>query len=77
MSVTKIKKRDGTLVKFEPRKIEEAIRKAFIASKSKNGKQAKRLTSEVIKTVNRRWKKRLPLVEQIQDTVEEILLKRK
>jgi ribonucleoside-diphosphate reductase alpha chain len=74
--ITRIIKRDGRVVPFEPSKITEAIRKAFIAVRGGKGEEAERLSSEVIGVLEERFPDRIPGVEDIQDIVEEVLMKR-
>jgi ribonucleoside-diphosphate reductase alpha chain len=71
--ISKIKKRDGKIIKFKAVKIYNAINKAFKATKTPN-KPVKQLTDNVIKILNKKFKKTIPTVEDIQDTVEEVLL---
>jgi ribonucleoside-triphosphate reductase len=73
--IEKVQKRDGSIVPFDQRRIEEAIFKALTASGEGNGKRAKRLSNKVVQILNRRFKKgEIPHVEQIQDIVEEVLI---
>ncbi len=73
--VLKVKKRDGEIVDFSQERIIEAIFKAITATGQRDGKVAKRLSQEVVKILNRRFKKEeIPSVEQIQDIVEEVLI---
>lgn len=73
--ITKAKKRDGTIVDFEPSKITDAIFKAITATGQGDGKRSKKLSDRVIKILNRRFKEdEIPEVEQIQDIVEEVLI---
>lgn len=74
--ITKIKKRSGRTVGFKREKIERAIRKAFKAVGEKNGERVKYLTDKVIEKLHRRFDGGVPQVEEIQDTVEEILMRR-
>ncbi len=75
MKITEVKKRDGSIVPFEPTKIQEAIFKALTATGEGDGRKAKRLANKVIKILTRRFKKgEIPHVEQIQDIVEEVLI---
>jgi ribonucleoside-triphosphate reductase (formate) len=69
-----IKKRDGREVDFDALKIKRAIEKAII---SVNGdkSQVNAVSKEVIKITNERFKKDVPSVEDIQDIVEEVLIK--
>jgi len=73
--ITKIQKRDGTIVNFDQSKITEAIFKALTATGQGDGKKSKSLSDRVVKILNRRFKKdEIPHVEQIQDIVEEVLI---
>ncbi len=70
MAIEKIIKRDGTVVDFDPKRIENAIKKAFQAV-GKTGDYSE-ITREVIRKLESRYN--LPHVEQIQDVVEETLM---
>ncbi|MCD6476808.1 MAG: adenosylcobalamin-dependent ribonucleoside-diphosphate reductase [Candidatus Aenigmarchaeota archaeon] len=72
MSITKIKKRTGQIAKFDKKRIESAIKKAFFEADRKNIKQANKITQKVIKEIK---KYKVPSVEQIQDIIEYILKK--
>ncbi|MGB9743437.1 MAG: ribonucleoside triphosphate reductase [Minisyncoccales bacterium] len=73
--ITKIKKRDGSIVDFVQEKITNAILKAITASGQGDGRKSKQLSNKVVKILNRRFKKdEIPTVEQIQDIVEELLI---
>jgi len=73
--ITKVQKRDGTIVDFDQAKITEAIFKAITATDQGDGERSKKLSDRVIKFLNRRFKKdEIPQVEQIQDIVEEVLI---
>ena len=73
--VSKIRKRDGRIVDFDPRKIANAIHKALNAVKMKNGELAERLSREVVQIVEERFKDKIPTVEDVQDIVERVLIK--
>lgn len=73
--IAKIRKRDGRLAKFNQSKIEDAIRKAFIAVGEKDGKKVKILSDAVTAKLEKRFLEKIPTVEQIQDIVEETLIK--
>jgi len=73
--VFKIRKRDGRIVDFDPRKIANAIHKALNAVKMKNGELAERLSREVVQIVEERFKDKIPTVEDVQDIVERVLIK--
>ena len=75
--INKIKKRDGCLVDFNQKKIEKAIHKAVVAAKQGDGKLSKKITEEVIGLLKKRLndnKDNIPTIEEVQDTVEEVLI---
>jgi len=74
--ISKIRKRDGRIVDFDPQKIANAISKAFAAVKMKNGELARRLAGEVVKVIEEKFEDRIPTVEDVQDVVERILIKK-
>jgi len=73
--ITKIKKRDNTVVDFEIDKVRSVIFKAITAAGEGDGKKTKKVLEGVIKILNRRFKvDEIPDVEQIQDIIEEVLI---
>jgi len=73
--ITKVQKRDGTIVDFDQSRITSAIHKAITATNQGNGETSKKLSDKIVKILNRRFKKdEIPQVEQIQDIVEEVLI---
>ena len=76
--ITTITKRDGRVVPFEQEKIEQAIAKAFMASGSrKSTDTAKELAQLVVDTIERdETVESSPSVEQVQDTVEKVLIEK-
>ncbi|MDO9098249.1 MAG: adenosylcobalamin-dependent ribonucleoside-diphosphate reductase [Candidatus Methanoperedens sp.] len=72
--IQKIRKRDGRLVEFERSKIAKAVFKAFVATKTKDGKRAEEIAAEVVKIIEKRIPG-IPGVEDVQDIVEEVLIK--
>ncbi|HKZ22402.1 MAG TPA: adenosylcobalamin-dependent ribonucleoside-diphosphate reductase [candidate division Zixibacteria bacterium] len=73
--ITKIAKRDGTIVPFVQEKITQAIFKAFQAINGTEKETAVRLSDKVILELNRKFHTRsIPAVEEIQDMVEQILM---
>ncbi len=76
--ITSIKKRDGRVVPFDQSKIESAIEKSFMASGSqKTSETAHELTALVVAEVeNDESIPTVPTVEQVQDTVERVLIER-
>ncbi|MDQ5882790.1 MAG: hypothetical protein QG648_143 [Patescibacteria group bacterium] len=73
--LTEVIKRDGRVVPFDQKKIEEALYKAFTATGEGGRKNAKDITKKVMILLNRRFKKGEAVeVEQIQDLIEEVLI---
>lgn len=75
MPVTKVRKRDGRIEPFEITKIATAIHKALGATKTPDGKIAQALAEEVTAVLNKRFENIIPSVENIQDIVEEALMR--
>lgn len=74
--ITTIQKRDGRIAEFDPIKIHNAIAKAFEATNIKiNEKRAEELTRDVNIGIEDKVGDAAPTVEQIQDVVEQVLLK--
>lgn len=76
--LTKIKKRDGRIVKFNKAKITRVIVAALTASSevvgdNKQKKEAQRLTEIVVNILNSNDDS-FPTVEQVQDIVEQVLM---
>ena len=69
-----IKKRNGTIVSFDPRKITNAILRAGEATGEFDQEAARWLTLRVLNLAQQALPGEVPSVEQIQDIVEEILL---
>jgi ribonucleoside-diphosphate reductase alpha chain len=73
MPITKIRKRDGRIVDFNPERIKNAIHKAFVAVKLENGEKAERLTKEVVNILEKKFVEKIPTVEDVQDVVVDVL----
>ncbi|MDQ7032485.1 MAG: ATP cone domain-containing protein, partial [Desulfonauticus sp.] len=73
MSIKKIRKRDGRIVNFDLSRIRDAIHKAFIAVELSNGEKAEKITNEVVKLLEEKFKKKVPSVEDAQDLVIQVL----
>ncbi|BAK99358.1 anaerobic ribonucleoside-triphosphate reductase [Oscillibacter valericigenes Sjm18-20] len=74
MSIKSIKKRDGRIVAFDPRKISTAILKAFDAAYQPNmAETAERLSTKVASILEVEGTE-LPEVEHVQDLVELVLM---
>ncbi len=70
----KIRKRDGRVVRFDSKKIADAIAKAGAATGEFDHKSARKLTLKVLNLAQQAIPHRIPTVEGIQDVVEEVLL---
>jgi ribonucleoside-triphosphate reductase len=70
----KIRKRDGRVVRFDSKKIADAIAKAGAATGEFDHKIARALTLKVLNLAQQAIPRRIPTVEGIQDVVEEVLL---
>jgi ribonucleoside-diphosphate reductase alpha chain len=75
VKVSKITKRDGRIVAFDENKIAGAILKALKAVKREDGKLARKLSEKVVRLLNERFKDKIPSVENVQDLVEEVLIR--
>jgi len=73
--IRRIRKRDGNIVKFDPEKITEAIWKAAKAMGGSDRPLSEKLTDEVIDILEEKFPKDIPSVEDVQDAVEEMLIK--
>jgi len=73
--IAKIKKRDGSIVEFDQNKITIAIGKAIAAVDAKNGQIAAKLSGEVVDILEKRFAGKIPGVEDVQNIVEEVLMR--
>lgn len=71
---TSIKKRDGRVVRFNQEKITKALEKAGAATEEFDAKVAKKLSDKVVEKAAQTITKKVPLVEEIQDVAENVLL---
>jgi ribonucleoside-triphosphate reductase len=70
-----IRKRDGRLTRFDMDKIANAIHKAFFATGIDNPELCRELSATVVKELLEAAQGNVPQVEDIQDTVERILIR--
>lgn len=75
MPLYKIQKRNGAIVDFEIRKIEQAIDKALAATRTAEPERARVLAVDVVALCDERFGETIPGVEDIQDIVEEMLIR--
>jgi ribonucleoside-diphosphate reductase alpha chain len=71
----KIKKRDSRIVDFDAERIKNAVHKAFLAVELGDGVKAEKVTKEVVRQVEEKFKETTPSVENVQDLVVEVLRK--
>jgi ribonucleoside-triphosphate reductase len=71
----RIRKRDGRVVEFDASKITQAIFKAASACGGTDVARAERLCRQVVRLADERFVGDAPDVEQIQDLVEQVLIK--
>ena len=76
--IIKVRKRDGSVEPFQQQKIETAIGKAVASVKRKDSGLSKKLAANVVKELEKHFTaKIIPSVEDVQDVVEETLIKSK
>lgn len=73
----RVRGRSGRLRKFNQDRITSAIHKAIVAVEGRDGEIAQKLSDEVVKILAKRYQDKTPNVEDIQDVVEEVLIKNK
>lgn len=73
MKISKVQKRDGEVVEFEQERITAAIHRAFVAVREEDGRKAKKISEEVVETLEDRYAGETPTVEDVQDIVVETL----
>lgn len=73
----KVKKRDGSIVRFDQSKIQNAVQRAaleVLGEKRKAQSIARRVTGVVVDRLSQQYKGKIPHIENIQDTVESVLM---
>lgn len=75
MAIYKVRKRNWSIVTFEREKIEKAIEKAIKSVWWTDFSSVKGLTDTIILLLGEKVGNDIPDIEQIQDTVEEVLIK--
>jgi len=77
LTPAKVRKRDGSIVKFNKAKIQDAVRKAaleVLGQEQKAGTVSRRVTEVVVGRISQQYKGRIPDIENIQDAVEAVLM---
>ena len=72
--IYQILKRDGKVVLFDRNRIRDAIWKAFRVTGEGDKDRAENLTDQVVNMLNNKFREKHPSVEQIQDSVEDVLI---
>lgn len=75
MAIYKVKKRNGAIVSFDRVKIESALTKAIEAVGGSDFSRVAAMTNAVLQDVEKKVGKNIPSVEDIQDSVEAVLIK--
>lgn len=70
-----IKKREGQLVEFDKKKITEAIFSAMLTAGEENKSVSEKITDQVVIKLEKRFGDKIPQVEEVQDIVEETLIR--
>ena len=70
-----IRKRDGSLVNFDGNQITHAIERAAMACGGTDMERAARISRMVVFQAESRFGDRIPDIEEIQDLVEETLIR--
>ena len=73
--IKSIRKREGNIVKFEENKITNAVLSAMIAIGKKNTNTAEKITEYALCILNERYVHGIPQIEEVQDIVEEALIR--
>lgn len=73
MILEKIRKRDGRIVDFDIKRIENAVHKAFLAVELGDGGKAEKITQNAVKFLEEKFKDNIPSVEDVQDVVINVL----
>lgn len=77
-TISKLRKRSGEIVDFNPEKISNAIYKSALSVDLDDKVLADKLTAQVVLKINAKFHKNsIPAVEEIQDIVEEVLIENK
>ncbi|MFC1691083.1 vitamin B12-dependent ribonucleotide reductase [Nanoarchaeota archaeon] len=75
-TISQIRKRDGRIVDFDREKIVNAVFKAAQSIGGDNRRRAELLADKVMEAINEKFHKRsIPAVEEIQDIIEDTLLR--
>ncbi len=74
--IKKVRKRNGSVVDFDQERITNAIFGAVVEVGGRDRKTAEKLSNEVVRILEERYAGKIPSVEDVQDTVEKVLIER-
>ncbi len=72
--IFKVQKRTGEIVDFTPEKIQKALWAAAQAIGGTNEELSKEITERIVEYIDEQYKDQVPSVEQVQDSVEKVLI---
>jgi len=72
--IFKVQKRTGEIVDFNTEKIQKAIWAAAREIGGTNEQLSKELTEQIVKFLDKKFKDQIPTVEEVQDSVEKVLI---
>ncbi len=74
--IAKIRKRDGRVERFDPKKVESAIHKAFLSAKrvDSNSMHSSIVAEKVLHSLEERFRSRIPGTEDMQNAIEKTLV---
>lgn len=75
MTIYKVRKRNGAIETFDSKRISIAIERAIKSVGGSDFKEVSQITTHVITVLEKKSGVHIPSVEQIQDAVEESLIK--
>ena len=74
--IKKVRKRNGNVVDFGQERITNAIFSAAVEVGGRDRKTAEKLSNEVVRILEEKYVGKIPSVEEIQDTVEKVMIER-
>lgn len=76
--IIQIRKKGGTIVPFDPQKLEKSLQNALASARIPDAKKAKRLSQQIIEQLEKHMPKGvMPTTKDVQDVIMEVLKKNK
>ncbi len=75
MELSRVRKRDGRIAPFSKNKIVNAIYKSFLSVNKEDKEKVEKIAEQVAKALEKKYDGEVLNVEDIQDTVEKVLIK--